>query len=314
MPSANSSKDSTPGETSMTLLHPGKFYLERIGSIQSAEDILGFAEFLRREAGLDGVLPVDLGAIYAHFDIPKPQYVPLPGQQGLLVDAERGIIAINLRDPGTRQRFSEAHELAEMLFSILPAGVDLGGGWFLKRPGGYKKSTKEYLCNRVAANLLVPPQELHSYIQQYGVTFESARGVAAKCQVSLSAALVQLTHIGSGRHCVVLWRMKNKPTEIKNQPAASQMTLFDGHEVGLPAKKLRVEWSMRAPEGPFIPENKSTESTSQIYSAWESGSFTEGEERMSIDGRNTGLYRSENLPFEFNNERYVLSLIEYLHP
>lgn len=298
----------------MTLMHPGRNYLEQLGSIQSADHILGFAEFLRKESGLDGALPVDMGAIYAHFGIPRPKYVPLPGQQGLLIDADQGIIAINSRDPETRQRFSEAHELAEMLFSVLPAGVDLGGGWLLERPGGFKKSTKEYLCNRVAANLLMPPQELHSFIQLYGVTFEGACEVAAKCQVSLSAALVQLTHVGSGRHCVVLWRMKNKPTEIKNQPAASQMTLFDGHEVGLPAKKLRVEWSMRAPDGPFIPENKSTEQTSLIYSAWESGSFTEGEERMSIDGRNTGWYRSENLPFEFDDERYVLSLIECIHP
>jgi hypothetical protein len=297
----------------MTLLHPGRCYLERLGTIQSVEDILGYAEFLRKESELDGVLPVDISAIYAHFGIPKPKYVPLPGQQGLLVDAEQGIIAINSRDPENRQRFSEAHELAEMLFSVLPAGVDLGGGWFLKRPGGFKESTKEYLCNRIAANLLMPPQELHSYIQQYGVTFEGARGVAAECRVSLSAALVQLTHLGPGRNSVVLWRMKNKPTEFKNQPAASQMTLFNGHEVSLPTKKLRVEWAMRAPDGLFIPENKSTENTSLIHSAWESGSFTSGEERMSFDSRSIGWYHSENLPFEHGGERYVLSLIEYLH-
>lgn len=298
----------------MTFLHPGRCYLERLGSIQSADDILGFAEFLRKESELDGVLPVDLNAIYAHFDLPNPQYVPLLGQQGLLVDAEQGIIAINLRDPETRQRFSEAHELAEMLFSVLPAGIDLGSGWFLKRPGGFKESTKEYLCNRVAANLLMPPQELQSHIQKYGVTFDGARAVSSECQVSLSAALVQLTYLGSGRYCVVLWRMKNKPIEIKNQPASSQLKLFDNHDIGLPVKKLRVEWSMRAPDGPFIPENKSTESTSQIYSAWEIGSFTKGEERMSFNGRNASWYRSENLPFEFEGERYVLSLIQYLHP
>jgi Zn-dependent peptidase ImmA (M78 family) len=298
----------------MPFLHPGKYYIEHLGSIQSAEDILGFAEFLRRESGVDGVLPVDLSTIYAHFGIPKPQYIPLPGQQGLLVDAEQGIIAINSRDPETRQRFSEAHELAEMLFSILPAGIDLGGGWFLKRPGGYKESTKEFLCNRIAANLLMPPQELHIHIQQNGVSFNGARAVSLECQVSLSAALVQLTYLGSGHYSTVLWRMKNKPTEIKNQPTANQLKLFDNHNVGLPAMKLRVEWSMRAPDGPYIPENKSTEKSSLIYSAWESGSFTKGEEWMSFDDRRTGWYRSENLPFEFDGERFVLSLVEYLHP
>jgi len=298
----------------MTLLHPGRYYLEQLGSIQSADDILRFAEFLRKESGLDDVLPVDLSAIYTHFGVPKPQYVPLPRQQGLLVDAEQGIIAINSRDPESRQRFSEAHELAEMLFSVLPAGIDLGGGWYLKRPGGYKESTKEFLCNRVAANLLMPPQELHSHVRQYGITFDGARAVAAECQVSLSAALIQLTYLGFGSYSVVLWRMKNKPTEIKNQPSANQLKLFDDHDIGLPDKKLRVEWSMRPPDGPFIPENKSTEKTSLIYFAWESGSFTTGEEWMSFDGRRTGWYRSENLPFENEGERYVLSLIEYLHP
>jgi len=297
----------------MTLLHPGKCYLERFGSIQSAEDILGFAEFLRSESGLDGVLPVDLNAIFSHFGIPKPQYVPLPRQQGLLVDAERGIIAINSRDPETRQRFSEAHELAEMLFSMLPAGIDLGGGWFLKKPGGYKESTKEFLCNRIAANLLMPPQELRVHIEQYGITFNGAQAVAAECQVSLSAALIQLAYLGPGRYSVVLWRKKNKPIEIKNQPAPSQLNLFDDINDGLAAKKLRVEWSMRAPDGLFIPDNKSTETTSQIYTAWKSESFTSGEERMCFDGRRAGWYRSENLPFEHDGERYVLSLIEYLH-
>jgi hypothetical protein len=298
----------------MTFTQPGKCYLERHGSALSADDILGFAEFLRIESGLDGVLPVDLSAIYAHFGIPKPRYVSLPGQQGLLIDADRGIIAINAKDSKTRQRFTEAHELAEMLFGALPDDIALGGGWFLKRPGGYKEATKEYLCNRVAANLLMPPQQLQEYIQQFGVTFDGARAVAAACQVSISAALIQLTYLGAGQHCVVLWRTKNKLIEIKNQPAANQLKLFDDHDAGLPAKKLRVEWSMRAPDGPYIPENKSTEKTSLIYSAWDSGSFTQGEEMMSFDGRKTSWYRSENLPFAYEGERYVLSLIEYLHP
>jgi hypothetical protein len=69
---------------------------------------------------------------------------------------------------------------------------------------------------------------------------------------------------------------------------------------------------MQASDGPFIPNDKSTESTSLIYSAWESNTFTKGKEFMCFDGRKAGWYRSENLPFEFEGERYVFSLIEDL--
>lgn len=296
----------------MLISHPGKRYIEKRGSIQSAEDVFGFADFLLTEAGVASVLPIDLNTIYAHFGIPKPKYVPLSQQQGLLVDADRGIIIVNANDPETRQRFTEAHELVEMLFSILPSEIDLGAGWRLYKPGGFKESIKEYLCNRTAANLLMPPGMMYRYIQQYGVSFGCAQIVATDCQVSLSAALVQLAQLGSGRHSIVLWRMKNKPKEIKNQPATSQLKLFNDDTGALPAKKLRVEWAFRAKDGPFIPENKSTETSSLIYAAWQNGTFTSGAEKLSFDGRGAGLYRTENLSFEHDNERYVLSLIEHL--
>jgi Zn-dependent peptidase ImmA (M78 family) len=297
----------------MSFVHPGKRYIEINGPIQSTKDVLEFANFLLVESGLEGALPVDLNIVFSHFGIPKPKYVPLPDQQGLLVDADRGIIVINSTDPNTRQRFSEAHELAEMLFSELPAGIDLGDGWFLKRPGGYKESTKEYLCNRVAANLLMPPKELRFHLDRYGVTFDGAKIVSADCQVSLSAALIQLTHLGPGRYSVVLWRMKNKPKEIKNQIPSSQLKLFDIASDGLPPKKLRVEWSMRVMDGPFIPLNKSTESTSLIYAAWKSGIFNSGVELMTFDNRHIHRYRCENLPFKYKGEIVVLSLVEQLH-
>jgi Zn-dependent peptidase ImmA (M78 family) len=296
----------------VSTIHPGKLYLSKYSPICSKEDVLGFADFLRRESGLEGVIPVDLNIIYSYFKIPKPKYLTLSKQQGLLLDADQGIIAINSNDPETRQRFSEAHELAEMLFSELSAGIDLSGGWVLKKPGGFSESMKEKLCNQVAANLLMPPNELQPYLQNFGVNFKTAGLVSTDFFVSLSAAMIQLTYISSGHFCVVLWRMKNKPIEIKNQPFATQLKLLDDVNNELPAKKLRVEWSIQSKNGIYIPHNKSTENTTQIYKAWQFGSYTCGEEVMCFDGRRRGLYRSENLPFMHDGERYVLSLIEYL--
>jgi Zn-dependent peptidase ImmA (M78 family) len=296
----------------MTFVNPGRLYLQKHGKVESYEDILAYADFLRVETGLDGKLPVDLDQIYKRFNIPHPKFAPLPNQQGLLLDPKHGIILINSKDPERRQKFTAAHELVELLFSALPQGKDLGCGWFLNRPGGFKESTKEYLCNWTAANLLIPPTYVLELIQQYDINFESAHILSEECEVSLSAALVQLARISPRCHFVVLWRMKNKPTEIRNKPAAEQLALFDkGVDIG-PAMKLRVEWSMGGPNGLYIPENKSTENSSLIYAAWQSGNFTSGKERMVFDNRTSGWYYSENLPFESDCERYVLSLIEHL--
>jgi Zn-dependent peptidase ImmA (M78 family) len=296
----------------MAFVNPGRLYLQKLGRINSYEDILAYADFLRKEAGLDGKLPVEVDEIFRHYDIPQPKTVPLPNQQGLLIDAKKGIILINSKDPDRRQKFTIAHELVELLFSELPQGKELGDGWFLSRPGGFKESTKEYLCNWTAANLLMPIPHVNELIRQFDINFECAGILSEDCEVSLSAALVQLARISPRNHFVVLWRMKNKPAEIRNEPSDKQLAFFSSDIINLPMKKLRVEWSMGKPDGLYIPENKSTENTSQIYAAWLSGTFTSGKERMAFNSRIPGWYYSENLPFESNGERFVLSLIERL--
>jgi hypothetical protein len=224
------------------------------------------------------------------------------------LDPELGIIVINSTDSEKRQKFTKAHELVEMLFSALPPGRDLGSGWRLDRPGGFKEITKEFLCNWTAANLLMPPNHVQELIKQYGVNFDCAELIAANCDVSLSAALVQLARNSQDGHFVVLWRMKNKPREILNASNDTQMTMF-GVDNALPAKKLRVEWCLGGIDSPFIPKDKSTENTSLISQAWAANTFTSGKERMTFDNRNSAWYSSENMPFTLNKERYVISLM-----
>lgn len=293
----------------MTFISPGRLYVERRSNkIQTSEDILAYAEFLRMEAGVGNILPVDLDKIFYHFEIPDPKSIPLAQQQGLLLDPELGVIVINSNDTDKRQKFTKAHELVEMLFSELPQGRDLGSGWRLDRPGGFKPITKEFLCNWTAANLLMPSDYVQDQIIKHDVNFDCARFIATTCDVSLSAALVQLARNSSEGHFVVLWRMKNKPTEILNMSNASQMTMF-GVDNALPAKKLRAEWCMGGLDSPFIPKDKSTENTSLISRAWQTNAFTNGRERMTFDNRSSAWYSSENMPFTINEERCVISLI-----
>jgi Zn-dependent peptidase ImmA (M78 family) len=222
------------------------------------------------------------------------------------MDSECGAILINVEDPARRQRFSLAHELAEMLFSVLPQGTGL-----LKLPGGFRERTKEKLCDSVAANLLMPLDYVRQLIQQQGVNFECSNFLSAKCDVSLTAALVQLARHSPRQHFVVFWRMKNKPVEIRNTPGPEQLVLFQMSS-GLPPKKLRVEWSIGSSNSPFIPKDKSIEDPSFIFAAWKTNSFTSGKERMTFDNRNAAWYYSENMPFESDGERLVISLIERL--
>lgn len=295
----------------MTFIDPGEMFVKTFGKVETANDVFAYVDFLRSEPGLDGLIPVDLDLIFHRFQIPDPIQKPLPGQQGLLVDSKNGIILINANDPPSRQKFSQAHELVELLFNALPNGKSLGNGWMLKRPGGFKESTKEYLCNWAAANLLMPPDYVNNQIKQYGINFGCARAISDECKISLSAALVQLARISSGNHSVVLWVLKNKPSEIKSKVPDNQLGLFDNNKPE-PAKKLRVEWSMGSQSAPFIPKDKSVEESSQVYEALRTGAFTSGKERLCLDGRKSAWYQTQNLPFNLEDEPQVLSLIEYL--
>lgn len=295
----------------MVFIHPGKLFIETHKNVESLEDVFAYAEFLKVESGINGNLPVDLSTIFNHFQIPIPIQKPLSGIQGLLLDKDRGIIVLNSTDPSSRQKFTQSHELIELLFSVLPNGSELGNGWKLIKPGGFKESTKEYICNLAAANLLMPHEYINQLIKQQGVNFDCARIISDECEISLSAALVQLARISPGNHSVVLWALKNKPLEIKNKVPDNQLGLFDNNKPE-PAKKLRVEWSMGSQSAPFIPKDKSVEESSQVYEALRTGAFTSGKERLCLDGRKSAWYQTQNLPFNLEGETQVLSLIEYL--
>jgi hypothetical protein len=76
----------------MTFIDPGQLFLKTHGKVETAEDVFAYVDFLRNESGMEGLIPVNLALIFEHFQIPKPIQKPLPGQQGLLLDARNGIM------------------------------------------------------------------------------------------------------------------------------------------------------------------------------------------------------------------------------
>lgn len=283
--------------------HPGHLFLEHHPSIQTPEDVLAYVNFLREKAQLDEGVPTDLSAIYEAFGIPTPKRVPLPNQQGLLLVPEVGLIVINQNDVETRQRFTEAHELIELLFNALPDGK----GWAARQKGPFQHGTKEWLCNRGAADLLMPPPTFADRARADGVSFSVAQKLAREYAVSQTAALVQLARLAPTPHAVVLWRLKHKKADRHHHP--NQISMF-GESPSSPAKKLRVEWVLRGQNGLLIPQNKSVPENTLIYTAWLEGRFTSGEDTLDL-GAVQGRFRTENLPFEVGDERRVLSLLEW---
>lgn len=285
----------------MAYISPGRLFVKRFGTVTEHKDLIKYAEFLRTEAGITTSPPVDLNQIYARFEIPTPERVPLSITQGLVVDHEIGIILINQDDPAKRQRFTEAHELMELLFAELPEnpGDHRGRGNF-----GYE--AKERLCNAGAAELLMPRESFSPYVEAGGCSFKNARKLGEIFDVSVTAALVQSARLMKGACAVVLFRPKNKPTEIQSAVSQHQPALIPDIDRSLPTKKLRVEWSLA---GPFIPKDKSVSEDSIIYAAWQTGEFTSGIGYFDLGPSVRGRFSCESWPFEAEGEIRVLTLL-----
>jgi len=284
--------------------HPGQLFIQRHGDVEDAEDVMCYASFLREESGLNTEPPVDLSRIYSQFHIPTPKRVPLQNQQGMVVNSDLGIIFINNGDIETRQRFTEAHELMELLFAALPNRR----GAILGQAPRFKYHIKERLCNEGAAELIMPRSTFLPRLHRLHASYETGRSLAYEFGVSTSAALIHMIRIGPGHHAIVLWRMKNKPSEISNIISSAQLGFFADHSPTLPPKKLRVEWVFTGRSVSYIPLEKSVPEDSSVFTAWQTGTFTTGKDRLQLASV-PGLFRCENQPFETDTERLILSFL-----
>jgi hypothetical protein len=288
--------------------NPGDLFVQNFGLPQELEDVLKYARWLRAEASLSQVLRLNLAVIYSHFGIPTPKRAPLPGQQGLLLNSDIGLVLINQDDPYMRQRFTEAHELMEFLFEAAAKNEQWRERSYIRR----KPETKEQWCDQGASELLMPLTGVKPEIQKTGVSFHTARRLAGEFQVSLTASLWQMIKASENQHAIVRWRTKHKPKELQTVAGADkQMTLFGDAADLLPKKQLRVEWSISNSQSVFFPINKSIDEDTAVYAAWRDGVFTNGVDMLAL-GQRAMRFNSENQPFDLDDERQVISLITIL--
>lgn len=254
------------GRASALEKHPGRLFVERYGPVRSEEDVVHYADFLREEAGLDETPPINLARIHTRFGIPTPVLADLPlDQHGVLLDGDPCVILINEGDPEARRRFSNAHELMELLFAA-HGQVDNSDHW-RRRFGDH---AKEQLCESGAASLLLPRSSFVPLVRQVGVSLDGASLLAELYDTSLLATLFQMVRLGPGVHGLAVWRHALKPTQQRLLPSELQPSLFgDSLDLSI-ATKLRVWWSTATPgqSGMYLPKHKSTSEDSLISRAY----------------------------------------------
>jgi hypothetical protein len=274
--------------------HPGQVFLSQHGALKCEDDVFRYVEFLRSESGLGDAPPIDLSCIYQCFGIPTPLRAPLDEQQGILVDSRTGIILIKENDPLVRQRFTEGHELMELLFDAHDQ-VRVGGLF-----PSWSGDRKERLCDQGAADLLMPESSFVPLLLDLGITLAAGRNLATIYQTSLLATLVRMMQHGKGNYALVMWHCALKPREVRG---LSKL-------VPQPEKKLRVWWRTQTKDwtGGFIPKDKSIPHDSPISYAYVTGQPYSGKETIHLGW---GLINCwvEAMPIQVGEKYCVLSLL-----
>lgn len=280
----------------MQYKHPGQAFIAHHGLLQHEQDISRYVAFLRQAAELGDEPPIDLSRIYQHFGMPSPVRVPLADQQGILVDSDAGLILIKEDDPIVRQRFTEGHELMELLF-------DAQDRCTLQKayPLSWNNAYKEKLCDQGAAELLMPQTSFVPRLHTLGISLRTGRILANLYQTSLLATLIRMIEYGAGASALVMWHCAFRRGEAECSASVS------------PQKKLRVWWRTCTPSWScgFIPRNKSVPPTSLITAAYTMGQPQSGAELMDF-GWGAIRCQVEAMPMQLGDKSCVLSLLHFL--
>lgn len=224
-------------QTNRRYQHPGYAFLHRYGSLQTEADVFHYVDFLRDSGKLGDRLPMDLEKIYEAFGMPIPLRVPLEDQQGILLNSATGTILIREGDPIVRQRFTEGHELMELLFD---AQADVAAELNLV---GWEEARKEKLCDAGAAELLMPKALFRSHIGHLGTSMGTARSLSRIYHTSLIATLIRMVELTTNEAAIVLW----KPVESRGQSGwqLEWSVVSETWSEGLLLRGLQVmDWSL----------------------------------------------------------------------
>ena len=270
--------------------------------------VVDYAEFLRRESEVIKQFPVPVEKILDHYGV-DIQTRPIEGdRQGLKFSSAHlpyQVVFIEEEDKKTRRRFSVAHELVELLFEALHDGI-----LSTRMEEACSGDRKERLCEKGAAELLMPEAAYRSYLKEHPVSFETGSRLADLFQVSFLSALIRMVNLAPRPSLLIAWREKLKPSQQK-QKNPGQLTL-PGMESAGPSEKLRVEWYRWTEESshPYVPMNISVPTGSVIQRALEEGRRLSRTEHFSLGKPFSGKFNIGAMPLQIGEEKWVISLFD----
>lgn len=262
-------------------INPGRSFIERHQLPDLGSELQGyverFATYLREESGVGHTPPIDLDGICSHFGVTLAN-APLGSASGGGSFGPDGLIVINEEDPETRRRFTKGHEIMELLFAALKEARVSDEVW--QHLSG---QTKERLCDRGAAVLLIPLSPLIALYEADGLSIPAIQSTAQSFGASPLATLIRAVEDGPGCHALVGWHRALKPKEQRQTSGGAQLSLSSDLRVS-PTPELRVKWVTRSRNQttPFVPKHKSVPPTSLISECCNSDAKASGYEDLNL--------------------------------
>lgn len=201
----------------------------------------GVAERIAQDAlaRIGRVFPTDLHALAEVLGVDSISISDELVGDGLVEWDSVGIPRVSLAagSPPTRQRFTLAHELGHVLLEGAP------GAQRFRQPN-LDPSAEETLCDRIAAGLLMPRPWIDRYAKRDHLNLSILRLVAHRADVSLSAAAVRLSQVGSRTCALLRWKRSEAGTWILLGRAGVPPTL--GVPVTMPIESTAAIDSLRS--------------------------------------------------------------------
>lgn len=265
--------------------HPGRLFIEQVGMPTCEDDIVRYTVFLREQARAGKYPPIKLSAIRWHFGITLA-IEQLPSGTPGFADHVKGIIWVRRDDLETRQQFTEAHEMIELLYGACQESPQWDESIFAR-----KLEHKERLCHKGAAALLMPREAFLQYLDNGNVSLQTASFLAESCRTSLTATVHRMVDLSPNQCAMIIWH--NKASTEKETGA------------------LRIWWAESSNSMGYISPGQYVDDKSLIWKAYETGQLQTGFEYLRI-GNSSGTFAVEAKRVTLGDNRCVLSLIQPL--
>jgi len=183
------------------------------------------------------------------------------------------IIELDSKEPLARRNFSCCHEIAHT-FALGDPGQKFREP--LSAPTCARYAREEYLCDRAAAELLMPEKLFGPTAAGIEPSMASVVRLARLFQSSIKATIVRIGQLSVWPTVFLVWKFSTRTGSTK---------------------KLRVAWSVR-PEGArcFVPRNATADANSGMYTTFITSRATAETERLDL-GSLRGSFFVENRRF-----------------